>query len=718
MWRSSSLQCLLLFTLFFVLGCSAKEQTTLKGEKYIICANDENEKWSNYLYRHLHKRANDSTIVVYATEVDETKKANTVKNILIQVNNSLKEDYCIRHEGNILKLTLKDAETATWMVYQLIEAIAQVDHRFEASDLNPAIVDFVTQCKSFDFQYREPHYRSNVRVDQAGVNGNNNVELDWGIWGHNLSKALKNENDPSIYALVKGNRTEEQYCFSSVRLQQAIKTHIIDNFGYGSRDEQRYRFMIAPEDTEIVCDCVACEKRNLERGSASESVAYFINQLAAEFPYYQFFMLSYKTTSKIPEVTLASNTGVFISTINIPKGIDLASISESNIQVRQLITQVQQWQTKASLVYLWDYSSNFDDYLSPIPVLYALQKQLVFYKAIGVTGIFLNASEYEYSTFDELQYYVSSALMKDVHQSIAFLVKQYFDKFYPQSTSLLTSYYLQLEQNYRNKGIPYNMYGSTAEMLQTYLDEETFIQFYTQVEKIMQHTTGEEQRLLKQLFVGLTFTRMQIACYKGDKANGLIRREGDKVHFITESKQWELALEEVKNLGFIQYKEVGGNILEYLKQWRERSSQRTYENLLLDTPILLLSKTNEGFESSELLNNGLTGLPIDYHFGWHITSRDNLHVSFPTNHIQGKKKVVLQFLVDEKHRFQMPEYIEFWLDNHFVQLFSKHDFLVQHNSARCEVLIDFALSNTMEIKCIKADGERISIACDEIQITN
>lgn len=717
MWCSKLLKYILFQVVFLVLNCSATEKMNLKAASYVVCSIERNELWSTYLYQQLQQRIKDPSVVLYSDSSPKVQNNKTAKQLYIQIDNQLEDDYCINHKGNVLEIKTRDSKTMKWIVYQLIEALSQEDTRFTATDLNPATLNFTTQCTSFDFQYREPYYRSNLAVDQSEVNGNNNVELDWGIWGHNLSKVLKDIKDPAIYAKVDGKLIEEQYCFSSLVLQQAITTHLIDNFGYGIEGEQEYNFLIAPQDNDIVCGCVKCKQQNQGAEDASESMAYLINQLALQFPKHQFFMLLYRTTRKVPKVTLAANIGVFLSTVDVPKGIDLSTICQSNKQVREFISQVKQWKTRTPHVYLWDYSANFDDYLSPIPVLYALQKQLAFFKEIGVTGVFLNASGYEYASFDEMQYYVATALMKEVNQPIDRLIERYFDKFYPKSKTILTSYYLRLEQEYSNKLIPYAMYGSTTAMLQTYLDEEEFLKFYAQIEKACSYTTGQEHILLKQLWVGLTFTRMQIAYCKGNKKNGLIRQEGNTVYFVAASKQWIEIMRTAQSLDITQYKEVGGDLQEYIQQWSELIQPTAYQNLLLNELITILSKTDEDFESSTLLNNGLVGLPIDYHFGWY-SSRDDLHVSFPTNKLEGKKEVILQFLVNERHHFQMPEYIEFWLDNHLVKRISKQAFIVKDQLAQCKVSIDFKASKRMEIKCVKPQRVRAVLACDEIQILN
>ena len=39
-------------------------------------------------------------------------------------------------------------------------------------------------------------------------------------------------------------------------------------------------------------------------------------------------------------------------------------------------------------LYVWDYMCNFDDYLTPFPVLYLLKERLVFFHDLKINGVF------------------------------------------------------------------------------------------------------------------------------------------------------------------------------------------------------------------------------------------------------------------------------------------------------------------------------------------
>ncbi|KZE76310.1 hypothetical protein AV926_16010 [Myroides marinus] len=720
MWFSKRISLLLFICLIATSSCSADNTVNLAADRYIIYVDEGTPSalWGDYLYRHLRNHTKNKDIVTLSKSEERKETNANTKHIYIGLNPLLDKDFCIAHNKEELRIKTRDIASTEWVVYQLIEAISQVDKRFKTDDLPPAILDFSTFCGTHDFGYREPYYQENLLVDQSGVLGNNNVELDWGIWGHNILKALPKPVKNSIYAKVDGEINKEQLCFTSGDLYAALSEYIIDNYGYGVEEDERYRFMIAPLDNSIVCNCGGCYDLNKSSNNASESVAFLINKLARRFPKYEFYTIAYLSTKTIPKVGLEANVGVFISTIDFPKGIAIDSDYLSKKEVKNLLYDIEQWHTKTSKILLWDYSSNFDDYLSPIPVLYGAQKQFKYFKDKGVSGVFMNASGYDYSSFSDVHNYVLTALMKNVELDVDTLIQRYFEKFYPKNATLLTTYYTKLEKTYESKKIPYNLYGSPSEIFNTYLNEQEFVVFYKALGKSLKITTGEELKRLNRLYKALTFTRLQLAYYKGIKPNGTALLKGHKVVFKSEIKQWVNILKSSSKSGISSYKEADGDLSVYTSVWDDMLLKGEFENLLLTEKLLFKNEKGQLIEQSKLLNDGLIGFRSDYHFGWYISNAKELHVEFSTKHIEGIKSLNLRFLVDKRHRFKAPTHIEIWSDGLLIKTVNASSYHLLGKTAEASINLDFKGSNNMKLIFFKSVGDRITTALDEVQITN
>lgn len=561
----------------------------------------------------------------------------------------------------------------------------------------------------FDFVYRDPHFSSNIEDrEYAAALGAHSVDNEWGLWGHNLKKVLRADAVESIYARQKGKVTKEQYCFSSDALYTQLETYVLDN--YGDSKDYTQRFMIMPNDNEVVCDCAKCLSNGNTSVYATPALSVLLKRLAARFPYHQFFTSAYLTTLSPPKSKWPENTGVMISTIDIPKGIALDNRKET----KRFLALLNEWKVYAPSVYIWDYAANFDDYLTPIPVLYGLQKQLAFYKSVGVKGVFLNANGYDYASFDDMKTYVVAHLMLDVNASVDKLCRTYFNEFYPVTGRLLTNYYLSLEKKFEKKRIPYNIYAGFDEVMNTYLEVDDFVAFYNALESMKKNASGNERERLEKLFIALSFTRLQIAYERRTAIYGFAS-EQDKYLVVRPEIEKILtnlsAFKRYKSLS--NYKEETGELDLYIANWRKMLTA-PLSNKLLGEPIDMVIGGNKRKREIAKLNDGVMGFAENYHQGWFVYD-DDLHIGFQADAIKDAKMMTLSFLLDKKHRIYPPGQIYIFKNN------KKYKEVKVTNgkqpdrpqAIRVEAAVDFSDAYRIDLKIIKRKGKG-SFACDEI----
>lgn len=703
---------LLLLSLILCTTSAMSSELRIKG--YIVSFNEDeqSERWAEYLFNHLSKRTSDKSIVILQKGAESKNIKRDYKTLHIEVSSDLKYDYCIENTAFRLNVRTRNDQVTVWMVYQIIGSISIEDKRFNTEDLSPPMINLSDSCKSFDFDYREPHFAPNLQTDFAPIHGTNNVETDWGIWGHNLSKVLKAEQDENLYALVADKRTKEQLCFSTPHLLERLSYYIKDNFGEG--DKKATMFMINPQDNNLVCTCSDCKANGNTKDNATPAVTYFIRMLSQRFPNHRFYMTAYRTTATPPEHELPESAGVFFSTINLPKGI---ALNVKQPKTNQFLKQLEAWRSKTPNVYLWDYDTNFDDYLTPIPILYGLQQQLQFFKKRGVKGVFLNGSGYDYSSFDDVQTYVIAAIMMDTQADVAKLCRDFFNKEYPVSGHLLANYYLSLEQNYLDKNKAYNMYGGIRDNLNTYLNVEKFITFYDALETLVPIIKGEEWNKLLKLYTALSYTRLQIAYATNTGEWGYADKEGDKMTVRKEITGYLKQLEGcVAYSDMNNYNESGNTLSDYISEWKRIIAQEGFKNKLLDVEVQIISKPDEGFESSSLLNDGTSGFVQDYHQGWYLSSKDDLHVQFSSVKLKNANTIRLRFLNTPKHGILSPEKIELLGDGKLLKTISSKQMKHLGYTALCDIDIDFSKIKNVELRIIRKDAKKSIIACDEIQI--
>lgn len=725
MWyfKKSVISIITSLIMLLTIGCTAEAQT-LKSDKYLITAVDgEIDPWGEYLYNHLSKRSEEADIV--SIEKEYVKPEAREKVIIFELVSDLNHDYCISHTTEALHIKVKNRKTAIWMTYQLINAISIEDERINSTDLPPSVIDFNTKCKDFDFIYREPFYSSNLEVDFAPIIGTNSLDTDWGIWGHNLAKIIEYRGEDDIYALVNNKRNKDQFCFSSNSLFNQTMEYIIDVHG-DSEDHSNY-FMIMPKDNNLVCTCSSCLELGNSKNNATPAVYSMILKLAKRFPMHQFYTSAYLTTNTPPDQKMPENSGVFFSTIALPKGVKL----DNQQEVTKVISQIEKWQSKTENIYLWDYTANFDDYLTPLPILLGLQAQLKYFKNKGIKGLFLNAGGYDYIPFDDLKTFVAAALMMDVESDITDLTTKFFKKKYPRSYKLLSNYYINLESNYYNRNIPYNLYGSMRENMETYFDVEIFMQFYNDLSSFLDNNSDnvnvvseEEKYNLQKLLTALTYTRLQIAYTEGTTEWGYAHRaKSENNNRIDVNPDLSLLVDRLRehiNYDNLQnYKEFDGSLSEYIAQWDNILEATSFSNKLLHSPLTIISKKDENFKTTEILTDGTPGFAIDYHQGWYLSSGDDLEILLPNNNIKDAKLLQLRFLSMERHGIYPPADIKLLIDNKTVQQGFNITYEGDKLNPRSVIYtlpVDLSDTSKVQIKIQRLDKSKSVLALDEVRL--
>jgi len=680
-------------------------------EKILILSNGDKESAvaADYLYKHVEKRnLNKKKFEVRRSDLAEVR--NNEGTIYIEIVPDLEFDYEIVNEGGKLSIFAKDKSTLKWLSYMLIEYLGNY-HQLDRAGLPPNYIDFNTSKVKFAFLYRDPHLQPNMDSDVSGILNTHNVDEDWGLWGHNLRKVFVGKANPKSLALINGQRTTEQFCFSAAETFSAIREFVLDQYGDG-RDGGKW-FMIAPNDNDIVCTCTTCLKSGNSATSATPAVVNLLNRLAQEFPKHHFYTTAYRTTLAPPTVALQGNTGVLVSTIDLSKA---QKLKDSDPSVSSFISLLGKWKQHSSSIYLWDYISNFDDYLSPYPVLMRAKEQFQFFENLGVQGLFLNGSGYDYSPFDDVKTYVLSALMINPHLDVATLVSKYYARFYPVSGELLAEYLLDLENNSAAENKNLGLYMSFREAMKTYLDVNKVKQLYADLLTLKGKLSGDEKERIDKLISALSYVLLQAAYHNGTIDNGFFVINDGKITLSANNEEVLARLKDgVDNKLITVYKEDNGDLATYLKEWYTWQEKVTFINLLQSVKVKSL---NSGvvLDESSLLTDNKPGFISDFNQGWFLTGEDiGLEGTFNTTN-SSTKGIQITFLLNDRHRMLLPERIEIFSDGQLITQFTKADFFINKNSAQIKKNLNVPTGKKVELKIFKNRELKNSvIACDEIQ---
>ncbi|MBT9871239.1 DUF4838 domain-containing protein [Bacteroides salyersiae] len=694
---------------YFLIGCGTQghtEPTLLSKEGYLVSISDyateEDTRWAKYLYDHLKKRAEDEDMIAFGVSEKDMFR------IIVQIDPALKNDFKVETHANGIKLITSGPKKMLWLQYQIMKKIGDMDKRIESSDLPPALVNLNDTCGSFAFKYQSIYSPTGLHPDYPGITGLDNFDESWGIWGHNLGKVLGKDLD-EFYATIDKKKYEEQLCFSSDAIYRRIENYIIDNYG----EKKTTRFVIAPNDDPSACMCPACKALGNTSGNATPAVTQLITRLAKRFPHHLFFTTSYLSTRQVPAMELPSNVGVLISAIELP----LRLVNKKHTQEKQFIQSLKQWKNVTKQIYVWDYINNFDDYLTPFPILRIARDRLAFFRENGVSGVFFNGSGYDYSSFDDIKTFALSALLINPKLSVEELIGKYTVQAYPRSQKLLTSYYCNLE-NRIQPGKRLHMYAGVQEAEKAFLPAAEFVKFYNELSTLTDEAKGDERKKLHMLRTALSFTRLELGRIHNFTPYGYACRKGEKIETIPETGDWLNRLNEHEAFPEMRYyNEASDGIDNYCEEWEQYIAQpMSSPNLLLGEKLTAGSKLDENYTDLSVLTDGTRGLPGSYHFGWFISSSGDLILNLPKKAADRTGKLCIRFLNLPRHRIYTPQSIELLKDGEFYKKFPR---LPGNTGEKGEITesclpVELKSNQQLTLRIKRADKKKAQIAIDEI----
>lgn len=662
---------------FLSSACSSSEAKEADVKYYIYPSNGTSAndvKMADFLKTHLQRRCSKTLL--------SNKFGPGVRSIEIHIGNDIDCDYQVKYTESGFKLSAENEKTMIWLCYQFIKHLAHTTTlELAADDLPPCIFPHKNTSARFPFEYRDVHMPSNQSPDVTEVLCLHNLESDWGLWGHQMSKVLGiydmeqltdyNNLDPEFFARIGGMTYKDQFCFSSERLYDATERYIIDQ--YGEDPKFKLRLTIGPNDNSIACQCNQCKLAGNVPGNATPAVVAFIERLANRFPKIEFFIPGYSTTYELPDHILPLNVGVFLSAIDYPR---ILGNSESP-QAKAFFDRLEKWKRIAGKVYIWDYICNFDDYLTPYPILLVMQERFQQYQQRGVKGIFLNGSGYFYSNLQEAYTFVLSELLLDPNQNVAKLVQSYFRDAMPHQGNFFATMFIGMERHIADVKQELPLYGGIEEALNSYLSEDDFRRYYdVMLQANQEEMTYREKVIYKKTRQIISLTYMEICRLHGIGLGGFATLVDGK---------WEPkpeVLNALKELDDItpeedlvvltgnenaamdhmdRVNEEGVYIADYENECKLWLEGREWDNnLILGVPLKL--KRGDIVEETSRLTDGVSGISKNYHWGWQIVPQKNLVIEIPIESVRGAHDYSASFLNFKRHNMTPPLEVTIMVD--------------------------------------------------------
>jgi hypothetical protein len=233
---------------------------------------------------------------------------------------------------------------------------------------------------------------SAARVDET-LGGNNRFAMFVHTFFPLLPPEKYFDQHPEWYSLINGKRTYQraQLCLTNDEMRQELTRNALVVL---RKNPGAKLISISQNDWRNPCQCEKCRAVVEEEGSEAGPVLRFVNAVAAdvekEFPHVWVETLAYQYTRQAPKlVRPRANVVVRLCSIECsfvePLGGGKYGGGEQNEPFRN---DIEAWSRIAPRLFVWDYVTNFHNYIVPHPNLRVLAPNVRFFVDHNVVGLF------------------------------------------------------------------------------------------------------------------------------------------------------------------------------------------------------------------------------------------------------------------------------------------------------------------------------------------
>ena len=272
---------------------------------------------------------------------------------------------------------------------------------------------------------------------------------------------------PEWYSEINGKRTGErtQLCLTNAAMREEFVRNTLGRL----RGEADPRIIsVSQNDWGGRCECAECVRVEEEEGSAAGPLIHFVNAVAGEvekeFPEVLVETLAYHYTRQAPRhVRPRRNVLVRLCSIECDFSKPLGG-SESNKAFRE---DMEQWSAISPQLYVWNYVTNFSNFLLPHPNLRSLAEDIRFFVAHKTLGLFEQGDAYSTTgDFVRMRAWVLAHLMWDPSRDQEALVREFMHGYYGPAAPYLLDVLGQFDDDVSASGTYLRCYmGNTSSWL-------------------------------------------------------------------------------------------------------------------------------------------------------------------------------------------------------------------------------------------------------------
>ena len=314
------------------------------------------------------------------------------------------------------------------------------------------------------------HRKAQPQVFSARMKGNGHLTPEYGgavrivHFVHSFYKYLPPakyfDAHPEWFSEVDGKRTHEraQLCLTNEEMIRELTKNVLETL---RKNPGAKMIDISQNDWYGFCTCEKCKAMDEAEGSHAGTLIHMLNKVAEavekEFPDVLVETLAYQYTRNPPK-NIKPRDNVLIRLCTIECSYIQPLDGEQN---RKFAADMEGWSKLAKYLFVWDYTTNYRDYIGPHPNLRVLAPNVRYFVKHGAIGLF---EEGEGDDFCELKNWLLMRLMWEPHLDENKLIDEFLRGYYGEAVApMLHEYWDVLIKRAQDEKLYLGCFGVTSD---------------------------------------------------------------------------------------------------------------------------------------------------------------------------------------------------------------------------------------------------------------
>jgi len=293
-------------------------------------------------------------------------------------------------------------------------------------------------------------------------------------FGRHIPSAQYGKEHPEYYCEIDGVRRAvvdndsgghgNEPCLTNPDVLKIVTASALAELRANSTAEN---ISISQNDNNKYCRCEKCAALDKQEGTPMGSLLTFANAVASgiekEFPHVKVGTLSYWYTRQPPR-TIKPRANVQIQLCSIECCL-IHPIDDPDCPLNvQFCADMKRWGELSDDIAIWNYNTNFSNYLLPCPNLRVIEPNVRYFVANQAKGIFMQAAgNANGAELSDLRNYVISNLLWDPTRSGQELVEEFLALHYGKAAPPIRRFINLVHDTAEQSGLHKNCFGSASD---------------------------------------------------------------------------------------------------------------------------------------------------------------------------------------------------------------------------------------------------------------